>query len=183
MRFLKILSIAVIALILGVVILHYGFADPTGAGRKIKKALTDGLADSARVELSIHSERLDFMGKAPERNLEYERRILTDKERTIITSHLKGASTRTEIYGGLLKRLCGFRPHHTLIFHAKSGKVSKVSLCFMCNSAHAHDQPRWKDWWGLNRVRAGFEEIGIDVDRDWIDLAKKHREQDIVPNP
>lgn len=167
-------------------IVHFGFPDPSGKGKALRNTLETGFQTADKVEVIIHSDRLDFMSPnsaSTDLPIEYERIELTDEQKQWFLRNVPSATSRTAIMAGMLKRLCGFRPHHTFSFTKGNSEIARVEVCFLCDSASQGGRSEWIDWQGVEVLREGLALAGIDVERDWVSLAEQNREQDGAGQP
>ena len=160
-------------------IAHFGFPDPSGKGKALRSVLTGGFQSADQVVVIIHSDRSDFFGHGPiatDLPIEYERIELGNDQKDWFARHVPCATSRTTAMAGLLRRLCGFRPHHTFSFIKGGTEISRVEVCFLCDSASQGGLAGWSDWRGVEVLREGLTLAGIDVERDWVGMAKQNRE-------
>jgi hypothetical protein len=179
MRLLRISLVCLGILFLWFCILHFGLSDPRGEGKALRATLATGFANADRVEVIVHSDRADFSpveSEARYERIEYERIELSKKQRSWFIEHIPSATSRTVIMGGMVKSLCGFRPHHTFSFLRGDSEIARVEVCFLCDSASRGGEEGWASWHGVEVLREGLNFAGLDTDRDWSALVRQSRE-------
>ena len=180
MRILRALLLAGGVLAIVPAIAHFGFPDPSGKGKMLRSTLTTGFRTADKVVVIIHSDRSDHLhsnSDSTSRIIEYERIELGVDQKDWFAHHVPHTTSRTATMAGLLRRLCGFRPHHTFSFIEGNSESARVEVCFLCDSASIGSSGTWSDWQGVEVLREGLTLAGIDVDRDWVSLAEQNREQ------
>ena len=172
-RVYKLLIVFISLLILTPVFLHYGLKDPLGNGKHIKNSLIQNFKKYEDVVIVVHSDKLDNYKDQLYKEVIYEEKKLTSKERAIILNELKNADTRTAIMAGFIRPMCGFRPHHRIEFKNNDNVTFSAEVCFMCDSAQTNDMKHSANWHGVKALRLAFKKINFETNRSWWKLATK----------